>query len=275
MSLRSRRALAGAAAFLGLVVGGASFAATLPDHLGVGVYPSYPPLDLRDPATGALTGFDIDLSRLLAKRMGVSFDTQETAFAQLVASVQTGRIALFFNGMNDTAPRRELIGFVDYLSSGTQFMVRAKDPAAGGDATALCGRKVAGSRGTNLPGQIAEWSKANCESAGRPAVTFLGADNNIDARSQLKQGRADAMVQDSLTIPFAMAQEPGTYATVGAPFDVLVMGIGVGKGDTALQEALRTALQALIDDGTYAALLKTWNLPATSALAKATINGGS
>lgn len=271
----SLTAAAAAATLLGLVAGGDSPAAALPAHLDVGVYPSYPPLDLRDPATGALTGFDIDLSRLLAKRMGVTFDTQETAFAQLVASVQTGRIALFFNGMNDTAPRRALIGFVDYLSSGTQVLVRAKDPAAGGDATALCGRKVAGSRSTNLPGQVAEWSKANCEAAGRPAVIFLGADNNIDARSQLKQGRADAMVQDSLTIPFVMAQEPGTFATVGAPFDVLVMGIGVGKADAALQEALRSALQSLIDDGSYAALLKTWNLPASSALAKATINGGS
>jgi ABC-type amino acid transport substrate-binding protein len=44
----------------------------------------------------------------------------------------------------------------------------------------------------------------------------MGADNNIDARLQLKQGRVDAMVQDSLTIRYVRAQEPGVYATVGA-----------------------------------------------------------
>src|ERR1700722_691806 len=186
-----------------------SAAAAEPAHIPVGVYPSYPPLDMRDPASGELKGFDIELGRRLAERIGAVFDLQETAFAQLVASVQTGRIKLFLNGMNDTAPRRELIGFVDYLRSGTQFMVRAADAGAYPDETALCGKKVAGSRGTNLPGQIAQWSQEHCESEGRAAVVFLGADNNIDARSQLRQGRADAMAQDSLTIPFIQAREQG------------------------------------------------------------------
>lgn len=249
-------------------------AATLPPSIPVGVYPSYPPLDMRDPATGTLTGFDIELGQALAKRMGTNFDLQETAFAQLVASVQTGRIALFLNGMNDTAPRRELISFVDYLSSGSQFVVRAADAATYPSETSLCGRRVAGSRSTSLPGQVADWSKAHCEASGKPAIEFLGADNNIDARSQLKQGRADAMVQDSLTIPYVAAGEPGTYAAVGQPFDVLVMGIGVDKTDKDLQGQLRAALQTTIADGTYAALLRKWNLPASSGVAEAVIDGG-
>jgi polar amino acid transport system substrate-binding protein len=242
-------------------------------QIPVGVYPSYPPLDMRDPATGALSGFDIELGQQLAKRLGTRFDMQETAFAQLVASVQTGRISVFFNGMNDTAPRRELISFVDYLRSGTQFMVRAADAGAAANQDELCGKKIAGSRGTSLPGQIAEWSKTHCEGSGKPAVVFLGADNNIDARSQLKQGRADAMAQDSLTIPFIQIQEKGVYRTIGEPFDMTVMGIGVTKSDLALQAALAAALQAMIDNGEYAALLDKWNLPASSAVSHATING--
>jgi polar amino acid transport system substrate-binding protein len=245
----------------------------LPAQIPVGVYPSYPPLDMRDPATGALSGFDVELGQQLAKRLGTRFEMQETAFAQLVASVQTGRINLFFNGMNDTAPRRELISFVDYLRSGTQFVVRATDTSGAANEDELCGKKIAGSRGTNLPGQIAEWSKTHCESGGKPAVVYLGADNNLDARSQPKQGRADAMAQDSLTIPFAQIQEKGVYRTVGEPFDMTVMGIGVTKSDLPLQTALSVALQAMIDDGEYAALLKKWNLPATSAVSRVTING--
>ena len=246
-------------------------AAAEPAHIPVGIYPSYPPLDIRDPASGELKGFDIELGKRVAQKLGATFDLQETAFAQLVASVQTGRIKLFFNGMDDTAPRREVISFVDYLRSGTQFMARAADAYA--DETALCGKKVAGSRGTNLPGQIAEWSQAHCESQGRPAIVFLGADNNIDARSQLKQGRADVMAQDSLTIPYIQTREPGVYQTVGEPFDITIMGIGVDKSDAPLQNALVKALQEMIDDGTYAALLKSWGLPPSSAVARATVNG--
>ena len=63
----------------------------MPAQIPVGVYPSYPPLDMPDPATGALSGFDVELGQQLVKRLNTRFDMQETAFAQLVASVQTGR----------------------------------------------------------------------------------------------------------------------------------------------------------------------------------------
>jgi polar amino acid transport system substrate-binding protein len=246
-------------------------AAAEPANIPVGVYPSYPPLDIRDPTSGDLKGFDIELGKRLAQKLGLTFDFQETAFAQLVASVQTGRIKLFFNGMNDTASRREVVSFVDYLRSGAQFMARAADSYPG--EAALCGKKVAGSRSTNLPGHIAASSQAHCESQGQAAIVFLGADNNINARSQLKQGRADVMAQDSLTIPYIQAQEPGVYRTVGEPFHMTIMGVGVDKADVALQSALVKALQEVIDDKSYAALLKTWGLRDSSAIACATVSG--
>lgn len=250
-------------------------AAPLPAKLTVGVYPSYPPLDMKDPATGRLRGFDIALGQALARRMGTSLTLQETSFAQFISSVETGRIDLFFNGMDDTKPREQSIAFVDYLQSGTQFMVRATDAATYPTPATLCGKTVAGSRSTNLPQQIAAWSKQYCEGAGKPAITFMGADNNIDARLQLKEGRVDAMVQDSLTIPYVRAQAPGVFATVGTPFDTVVMGIGVGKSNTVLQTALRKALQSMMDDGSYTALIARSGLPANAAIAKATIDGGA
>ena len=60
---------------------------------------------------------------------------------------------------------------------------------------------------------------------------------------------------------------------MGEPFDITVMGIGVDKSDTALQTSLAKALQEMIDDSSYAALLKKWNLPASSAATRAAING--
>ena len=249
-------------------------AAPLPATVKVGVYPSYPPLDMKDPATGQLGGFDVQLGQALAKRMGTTFELQETSFAQFVSSVETGRISMFLNGMNDTPARQKAVAFVDYLRSGTQFMVRKADAGRYPDPASLCGKTVAGSRSTMLPGQLADWSRAHCEAEGKPAVVFLGADNNIDARSQLKQGRADAMAQDSLTIPYVQTQEPDAYRTVGEPFDMTLMGIGVSKADPALQDALRTALQAMIDDGSYAGLIAAWHLPPSSAVAKATIDMG-
>ncbi|MCB8879879.1 ABC transporter substrate-binding protein [Acidisoma cellulosilytica] len=247
-------------------------AAPAPKQITVGVYPSYPPLDMKDPATGTLRGFDVSLGQALAQRMGSTMVLQETSFAQFIASVETGRIDLFFNGMNDTPAREKTISFVDYLRSGTQFMVRAADAKTYSTPEDLCGKTVAGSRSTTLPQQIADWSATHCVASGKPGIRFLDADNNIDARLQLKQGRADAMVQDSLTIPYVQSQEVSVYATLGQPFDTTVMGIGVGKSATALQIALQKALQSMMDDGSYKSLVQTSGLPANAAIAKATID---
>lgn len=259
-------------ASLAVLLFGAASAGAAQNSLAVGIYPNYPPLDMRDPATNKLKGFDVDLGNHIAQKLGQEIVWKETAFPQLIASIQTGRIALFFNGMDDTPERQKIISFVDYLKSGTQFMTLSANKAAFSSAASLCGKKVAASRGTNIPQQVAAWSKAHCIAQGKPAIVFLDADNNIDARSQLKQGRVDAMAQDSLTIPYIQNQEPGTYLTVGEPFDYTIMGIGVGKADTALQARIVTALQGLMDDGTYARLLRKWGLPPSSGMTKVTVN---
>jgi hypothetical protein len=75
--------------------------------------------------------------------------------------------------MNDTAPQWELISFVDYLSSRTQFMMRVAAVAAGEDD--LCGKKIAGGR-TNLPTALQPMID-NGENAALPAKWNLPASS--------------------------------------------------------------------------------------------------
>src|SRR5438552_3339746 len=93
--------------------------------LKVAVTPNYPPLEFRDPATNELTGFDIDLANALARKLGVKLEWQETAFAQMLPSLGTGRVDAIISGMTDLKSRHEASTFVDYLRSGPQFFVQA------------------------------------------------------------------------------------------------------------------------------------------------------
>ena len=102
---------------------------------------------------------------------------------------------------------------------------------------------------------------------------MVGTEGSGDARTQLKQGRIDAAVQGSETLPYVMGQEPGAYATVGAAFGTQYTGIAVAKTDAALRDALVTALDALIADGSYKALLAKWQLSA-DGVEKATVDAG-
>ncbi|MGI4857798.1 MAG: transporter substrate-binding domain-containing protein [Janthinobacterium lividum] len=259
-----------AALSLAVALGVTHAAQAAPATIAAGVYPSYPPLDMRDPQTDKLAGFDIDLGNAMAAKLGARLDWVETNYAELIAAVKTGRIQIFFNGMSDTAERREQITFVDYLRSGSQFMTMAATPLASPDA--LCGKKVGISRLTNMPAALQAWNAEHCEKAGKPAAIYVPADNSIDGRIQMKQGRTDAVMQDSLTVPRTLDQEKGKYLTVGEPFAYYEMGIGVAKQEAALQKQLAQALQQLIDDGTYTKMMAKWGLPVSSALRQATIN---
>ena len=234
------------------------------------VVPNYPPLEFRDPATGALAGFDVELGNAVATKLGRTAVWQETSFDQMLAALQTGRVDAILSGMSDVATRHEAASFVDYLRTAPQFLIQAARAAEFKEATALCGHKVGASRRTLFPKNIAAWSDAYC--GGNP-IDVVGTDGSADARIQLKQGRIDAAVQGNETLPYVMDQEQGAYQTVGEPFGGSLNGIALPVQDTALQTAVAGALEQLIADGSYARMLAQWKL-APNAIAKASINAG-
>jgi polar amino acid transport system substrate-binding protein len=265
-----------AAVLLGLSPGVALAAAELPASLTasgvlrVAVTPNYPPLEFRDPATNALTGFDVGLAEALAAKLGVKLEWQESGFEAMLPALQTGRVDAIISGMSDLASRHEASSFVDYLRSGPQFFVQQARVAEFKDMAALCGHKVGTSRRTSFPAEIAAWSAAHC---GDKPITVVGTEGSGDARLQLKQGRIDAAVQGNETLPYVMSQEPKAYAPVGAAFGTQYTGIAVSKSDPAMQAAMASALDALIADGSYKALLAKWQL-SDDGVEKATINAG-
>lgn len=240
------------------------------DAVRAGIYPNYPPLDMRDPATNQLAGFDVELGTLLAAHMQRPLEWTETSYTELISSVKTGRIQIFFNGMFDTPERQAQIAFVDYLRSGSQFLTLPSSPYK--TPASLCGKKVGISRLTSAPDTFKRWNDAVCVKGGMAAAEYVPAENSIDARMQLRQGRTDAVMMDSLTIPFVIQQSGGQFVTVGDPLEFNLMGIGVSKTDTALQQEVAKAMQLAIDDGSYAKLLTKWHLSASSAVPKVTLN---
>jgi len=250
-------------------------AAGLPDaiasrgSLTVAVVPNYPPMEFRDPATDALAGFDIELGEALARKLGLRIAWQETSFEQMMPALATGRVDAILSGMTDLATRHEAASFVDYLRSGPQFFVQQSRAPSPGMA-ALCGKAVGASRRTSFPQEIAAWSDAHCP--GDP-IRVVGTEGSGDARIQLKQGRIDAAVQGSETLPYVMEQEPRAYAPVGTPIATQLTGIALPAKETGLQQAVAAALDGLIADGTYQALLAKWHL-ADNGIEKATVNAG-
>jgi len=188
----------------------------------------------------------------------------------MIPAITTGRVDAIMSGMTDLASRHDAAAFVDYLRSGPQFFVQQSRAGEFKDMAALCGKNVGTSRRTSFPKAIAAWSDAHCP--GKP-INVVGTEGSGDARTQLRQGRIDAALQGNETLPYVMEQEPNTYVTVGAPISFQLTGMALPVKEAGLQQAIATALDALIADGTYKALLAKWHL-SDNGIEKATINAG-
>jgi polar amino acid transport system substrate-binding protein len=236
----------------------------------VAIVPNYPPMEFRDPATNALTGFDVELGEALGRKLGVKIAWQETSFDQMMPAIATGRVDAILSGMTDLASRQDTATFVDYLRNGPRFFAQQSRAAGFKDMTAVCGKRVGASRRTSFPKHIAAWSDAHC---GGDPIKFVGTEGSADARTQLKQGRLDAAVQGGETLPYMMELEPGAYVPIGDVFAVQFTGLALSVKEKALQQAVVEALDALIVDGSYRALLAKWKL-IDYGVEKATINAG-
>ncbi|MCX4161601.1 MULTISPECIES: ABC transporter substrate-binding protein [Paraburkholderia] len=253
-------------------------AQTLPDAIAksktikVAVNSIYPPMEYKDPDSGELTGFDIDLGNAIAKELGVKLEWQESAFEQLLPSLTTGRVDMILSGMSDLPKRRDSVDFLDYVNSGAQFYILASRAGEIRSATDLCGKSVGTSRSTSFPADTADWSAQHCVAAGKPAITVVGTEDTSSARMQLKQTRIAAGVQGSETLPYAMKLEPNTYKPIGEPFATSPEGIAFAKSNPKLRDAVLAALNRLVANGTYRTIVAKWGLQ-SSAVAKIGVNG--
>ncbi|MGH3358970.1 MAG: transporter substrate-binding domain-containing protein, partial [Nocardioidaceae bacterium] len=212
--------------------------------------------------TDQLTGFDIDLGNAIADEMGVELSWEQVDYNQFLTSLETGRVNMVMGGMGDTEERQSQATFVDYLQTGTQLYtsLEAQQQHAIKELTDLCGETVAASENSNYSIFIDAWSEENCQGKGQPAIKVLDTDGSPAARLQLEQGRAVAVAQTTETVSYQLKVEPDTYALLGEPIDTEFYGIGFAPEDEERQTEVREALATLIENGTYADIVKKWDL---------------
>jgi polar amino acid transport system substrate-binding protein len=235
--------------------------------------PNYAPITFKDPKTNKLMGFDIDLGEAIGKELGVRVEWQEIAFAQMLPSLQTGRVDTVLAGMSDLPARRDATDFVDYMTSGAQFYTITALAGTIKTPEDLCGKSVGASRSTNWPAQIAEWSAANCVAKGKKAITVVGTEGSVDARTQLKTERLQGAVQGNETLPYFQSLEPNTFVLLGKAFTQSLVGMPFAKADVPLRDAVKAAIERLQANGEYDKLLAKYGLQANK-LTPISINKG-
>ncbi len=228
-----------------------------------GSSPTFVPFEfMRD---GKPAGFDIDLMEDLAKRVGLASNMIGMEFKGVIPALIGHRIDAGASGLYITAERLQVADFIPYVIVGNQIVVQKGNPKNLSGRESLCGFKVAVPVSTAFEAAAKQASDA-CKAAGKPEIELLSLPGSNNVALALSQGRVDAALNSTATIAAMMSENPDAYELAGEPFDSNTkVGIALRKDSTALKAQLDQALQAMVKDGSYAALLKKWNLPAKAS----------
>ena len=240
--------------------------------LVVGSDISYAPVEFKDTNGTTIVGIDPDIAAALGKQLGVTLKFQNATFDGLITSLTSKRIDLILSAMSDNKKRQKTIDFVDYFNAGTSILVGKGNPKAIKSLDDFCGQTVALQRGTTQE-DVAKAQQTKCAAAGKP-LKVLAFDTDPEALLQVKQGRAVADMNDFPVAAYNAKKSNGDYEVVGEQIEAGPYGIGLRKQDSALRDALKKAMQALIADGEYKAILDKWDV-AQGAVTMATVNAGT
>jgi cystine transport system substrate-binding protein len=210
---------------------------------------TYPPFNFKDPKSGQLTGYDVDVAKLVCARLGLKPEFVSTEWAAILAGLGAGRYDVIISQVGITAKRQQAFEFSrPYTYSAPQLIVRKNEPVNYTGLNQLKGKKVGVGQGSVFEQQ----AKAV---PGIEVKSYPAAPENLQ---DLAFGRIDAALNDSLMVGYLLknTQLPiRAGARVGAAER---MGIALRKGNPKLLAALDKALDDARADGSLKQVSLKW-----------------
>ncbi|MFE2754928.1 glutamate ABC transporter substrate-binding protein [Actinosynnema sp. NPDC059335] len=215
----------------------------------IGVKEDQPGLGYKDPTTGKFTGFDIEIAKLVAAKLGYGddkIDYKAIPSAGREQALINGDVDYYVGTYTINAKRKEQVGFAGpYFTAGQGLLVKKDDNSITGPET-LKGKKVCSVTGST-PIQ-----KVKADGLTEPE-NIVELQNYSQCVEQLEQGAIDAVTTDDAILKGYASQSPETLKVVGKPFSNEPYGIGLAKDDKALRDKINDILEAAINGGEWQA----------------------
>ena len=204
-----------------------------------------------DETDNGIRGFDAGLYQLLARYIlgdETKFELTQVTSSTRESVLTSGQVDAVFATYSITPSRQEVISFAGpYYTSQQAVLVKDGNTEITG-IDSLADKIVATQSGSTGPSILAEYA---------PDAIVQEFEDDIQARTAVEQGRADAYVTDYTLILNSIVKNPGVYAIAGDVFGpVDPYGIGLPKDSDGVA-FVNTFLQTIIEDGTWA---KLWQI---------------
>ena len=206
-------------------------APAVPAKIVIGLDDNFPPMGFRN-EKNEFVGFDIDLAKEAARRLGIEVDFKPIDWSAKEAELNGKRVDALWNGLTITEERKKNIGFTSAYMENHQIIVV---PAASTIKTKaeLAGKVIGIQDGSSAVDAVQKDPVA----ASFKELKKFG--DNVTALMDLTTGRLDAVVLDD-------------------HFGTEEYGVGTRKDDTALLAKLQKAMDEMKADGSAARISTEW-----------------
>lgn len=223
------------------------------DKLIIGVDDTFAPMGFLD-ENNELTGFDIELARLVADKLGVEVEFQTIDWAMKEQELNQGNIDLIWNGYTITDQRKEEVLFTNpYLDNKQVVVVMADSDIQ--TLEDLAGKVVAAQEDSSAIDAINTMPEIK-----ESFAELAEFSTNDMAIMDMEAGRSDAVVADSVLLNYVISHkdDPSQYRILDEDFGSEEFGIGCRKEDTALCDAINKAIEELKANGQAAEVSTKW-----------------
>jgi polar amino acid transport system substrate-binding protein len=225
----------------------------------VGTDASYPPSEFLAGDGKTVQGFDVDLFRAVAQKLGVDAQFVSSNFDSIITGVTTGKYDVGVSSFTINDKRKKQATMVSYYQAGTQWATQKGNPSKV-DPNSPCGLTVAVQTATTQADDDLPKRQAACKKAGKPAIKVQSYTGQDEATAAVQSKKADAMLADSPVAAYAVKQTNGALEVLGDVYDSAPYGYVLPKNETEFATAITEALKGLKADGTYEKVLKNWGV---------------
>jgi len=221
----------------------------------VGLDDEFPPMGFRD-EKNEITGFDVDLAKEAAKRLGREVEFKAIDWSSKEAELKSGRIDVLWNGLDITPERQENMLFSDPYMDNRQI-VFVRHSATGStiaDEKGLAGLTVGTQAASTAEGYFNE--NEEVKNTLKELKTY---GDFTSAFMDLENGRLDAVVGDEIVGRYYISKHPDKIDALNVVIGpVSQFGIAFRKEDTALRDEVQKSFDEMVKDGSAKKISELW-----------------
>lgn len=216
----------------------------------VGFDQDFPPMGFVGD-NGEYTGFDLNLAKEVASRLGLEYKAQPVAWDSKDMELESGNIDCIWNGFTITGREDDYTWTTPYMANKQVFVV-ANDSDIKSQAD-LAGKVVEVQADSSAEAAL----KENQDLANTFGQLLTTPDYNT-AFMDLEQGAVDAVAMDVIVAGYQIKQRNADFKILDDSLSEEEYGVGFKKGNTELRDKVQGALEEMAADGTLAKIADEW-----------------